>query len=120
MSVHPYGLRIALETERVVADPAFQGISTSRSLILDSATGEAPMTLSPTLVMGVELRRALGGGPGALPFRFLAGERSQAVAELGEGRRLSRERLVRGEQRSEVGDRIPVAVPGVNGPTNRV
>jgi putative ABC transport system permease protein len=117
VSIHPYGLDRA-ETERALAAPALRGFQPLT--LVDTRLGDgAAEDAVPTLVMGGDLPRALGDGPDALPFRFVAGDRAQAAEALAAGDACLVSDWYAAGAGVRVGDRIPVAVPGPAGPATR-
>lgn len=116
LSVHPYGLDRE-ETERVLSAPAFRGFQPLT--LVDTRLGEATdPDAVPTLVVGVDLARAFAG-PSALPFRFLQGNRDDAVRQLADGRSCLVSDWYATSNGVGLGDTIHVAAPSANGPIDR-
>jgi len=115
ISLHPYGLD-RMETERVLSTPGlsrFQPLTLVDTRIGDTA-GRAKdrAGMVPTLVMGLDLAQALGTGPDALPFQWIAGDRDAALAALASGDSCLISDWYATSAHLSVGDPLPVAVPG--------
>jgi putative ABC transport system permease protein len=119
VSIHPYGLDQE-ETERLLATPTFSGFFPLTLVDTRLAVGNDSAEVVPTLVMGLDVDRAVNDGPSALPFRFVAGQRGQAAKELVNGDACLISAWYAASHRTKLGDRISVAVPRSEGLTERV
>jgi putative ABC transport system permease protein len=119
VSIHPYGLDQE-ETERLLATPTFSGFFPLTLVDTRLAVGNDSAEVVPTLVMGLDVDRAINDRRSALPFRFVAGHRGQAAKELANGDACLLSAWYAASHRTKLGDHISVAVPRSDGRTERV
>ena len=82
-SIHPYGLE-QLECDKILAQPEFRDFQ-PLTLVDTRLAGEGVQDAVPTLVMGVDADKAFDNAATELPFQFVAGNRTEAIAQLSRG-----------------------------------
>ncbi|WP_428307719.1 FtsX-like permease family protein [Lacipirellula sp.] len=113
-SIHPYGLT-EVETQQALAAPLLKDFQ-PLTLVDTRLAGNDQ---APTLVMGVDASLAFGTAPTALPFEFIAGDRTEAIEEVAKGEACLISDWYAASAGIKPGDEVAVAVPGGDGRAER-
>lgn len=116
-SIHPYGLE-QQECNKILSQPEFRGFQ-PLTLVDTRLAGEGAQDAVPTLVMGIDSAKAFENTSTALPFHFVAGDRTEAIDQLSRGDSCLLSDWYAESAGVAVDDELKVAVPGGDGRTVR-